>query len=423
MDKLMRWDVINTLLGLPGGKRYLEIGVQAGGCGANIKAQERWGVDPEPAAGADRYYHQFFRGTSDAFFNQLSPGQQFDVVFIDGLHHAEQVLRDAENALRRLAPGGAVVLHDCNPHTEIMQRVPRAQDEWTGDCWKALVALRQRSDVDAFVVNADYGIGVVRPKIGATPLRLPSQELTYEDLERDRKRLLGLVPIERWVERLGPPYALGKVVVVSAIFGHKDKPIRAPAKSDVDKFVMFTDWMSHPSWVRKHVSTNEDPRVVARKYKTLVLDHVEADVVVWLDGRVRFSGEPLRPLLTKALRETDIAGYPHPDRTSAFEEASVCSKLGLGSTDHLTRQVDDYSADGFTDDGGLWATGVLVRRNTVEMRDFGRAWWRELQKYTMRDQISFPYLLWKHGLRCAPLGLSFCKPGLSKHFELGQHRR
>ena len=420
---LMRWDVINTLLGSPVGKCYLEIGVQAGGCGANIKAQERWGVDPEPVAGAERQYHRFFRGTSDAFFESLAAGQQFDVVFIDGLHHAEQVLRDAENALNRLAPGGAVVLHDCNPHSEIMQRVPRAQEEWTGDCWKALVALRQRPDVDAFVVNADYGIGVVRPKVGATPLQLSTPELTYAELERDRKRLLGLTAPERWIERLGPPYALGKVVVVSAIFGHKDRPQRAPTKSDVDKFVMFTDWMAHSSWVRKNVLTGDEPRAVARKYKTLALDYVEADVVVWIDGRVRFSGEPLRPLLTRTLRDTDIAGYPHPDRMSVFEEASVCSRLGLGSTDRLTQQVADYKAEGFEDAGGLWATGVLVRRNTEAMREFGRAWWQQLQKYTMRDQISFPYLLWKHGLRCAPLGQSFCKPGSSKHFVLGEHRR
>jgi predicted O-methyltransferase YrrM len=55
--------------------------------------------------------------TCDEFFatNQFT----FDIVFIDGFHHSDQVAK--ENSLRVLNPGGIIVMHDCNPTTKISQ--------------------------------------------------------------------------------------------------------------------------------------------------------------------------------------------------------------------------------------------------------------------------------------------------------------
>ncbi|MCK5641687.1 MAG: class I SAM-dependent methyltransferase, partial [Gammaproteobacteria bacterium] len=132
---LMRWDVINELLATTAETRFLEIGVQAGLCGAKIRASRKWGVDPEPKRGAETRYDRFHRGGSDAFFASLPSAERFDVVFVDGLHHWEQVSRDVDNALRHLADGGFVVLHDCCPTSELAQRVPRETGIWNGDCW------------------------------------------------------------------------------------------------------------------------------------------------------------------------------------------------------------------------------------------------------------------------------------------------
>jgi SAM-dependent methyltransferase len=199
---MMRWDVINALLAGTAKRRFLEIGVQFGRCGARVRADEKTGVDPNPRGGAERGYQRFHRGTSDEFFAGLDEAERFDVVLVDGLHHADQVERDVDNALRHLEPNGAIVLHDCNPQNELEQRVPMASRRWNGDCWKAVVRLRQREYVDVFTVDADEGLGIVVPRMNADRLERAPADLTYAALESDRQRLLGLVAATAWQERL-----------------------------------------------------------------------------------------------------------------------------------------------------------------------------------------------------------------------------
>src|SRR5439155_11970646 len=118
-----------------------------------------------------------------------------------------QVERDLSHALACLAPNGTIVLHDLNPSTRQMQLVPRTAREWTGDCWKAWVKVRaQRSDLAMFVIDADWGIGIVRHGVQSL-LDLPA-ELTYDDLEKNRRSWLNLIgpnQFVEWLSALKPP--------------------------------------------------------------------------------------------------------------------------------------------------------------------------------------------------------------------------
>ncbi len=342
---------------------------------------------------------------------------------VDGLHHADQVERDTLNALRHLAPGGAIVLHDCNPLTEIAQRVPRATGVWNGDCWKAMARLRARGDVDAFTINTDHGVGVVRPRKVVEPITVPA-DLDYSHLEADRDRLVGLVEPARWLVRFGEPFSIGRVVLLSAVFGGRDIPHAVPAGTGITEAVLFTDCVKPedaPGWRVIRIGEQEDPRKTARRIKTLALELVDADVVLWVDGRIRLTGLPVRPLLEQVLIGTDIAGFPHPWRQCAYAEAQQCGTLGLAPVADLEAQADTYRAEGLPPQAGLWNTMVLVRRNTPAMVELGRAWWDEIQRHTVRDQVSLPYLLWRDGIQPGKLGRDVYHVGSSEHFERGDH--
>ena len=416
---LMRWHIINELLGVTDGKRFLEIGVQNGTCGAKVRADEKWGVDPHPTHRAEHNYARLLRSTSDAFFASTGQDQRFDVILVDGLHHADQVERDVDNALRHLAPGGVIVLHDCNPQDELAQRVPREVGVWNGDCWKAMVRLRQRGDLDAFTIDTDHGVGVVR-RGPAEPIRAP-ETLTYEGLERHRQQWLGLVQPDRWGERFGAPLALGTVAVVSAIYGGRDVARPVPVGLDIDAALLFTDGAPAKGWETYRGAATLDPRARVRKVKALALELVEADVVVWVDGRIRLRGVPLRPLLRTALRSADVAAYRHPWRLCAYDEAQECSALGIAPAAVLQAQVDAYRAVGFPARVGLWNTMVVARRRTDAARALGRAWWSELERHSIRDQVSFPFVLWQQGMRCGELGPDVYHTGSSQHFDRGDH--
>src|SRR5690606_9283428 len=110
---------------------YLEIGLGDGQNFESILCLFKSGVDP-----AIPYLHtlrnsSFYNMESDLFF--LNIHKQYDLIFIDGLHHAEQVEKDIVNGWCSLNVNGVLLLHDCSPFTEEMQVFPRKQLEWTGN--------------------------------------------------------------------------------------------------------------------------------------------------------------------------------------------------------------------------------------------------------------------------------------------------
>jgi hypothetical protein len=146
--------------------------------------------------------------TSDDFF----AGRRFffglDVVFVDGLHTQRQALKDVENALAHLNPGGVIVIHDCNPPSAAAAHpaeslahaaslnLPGWNGEWCGDVWKSIVMIRsQRRDVKAFVLDCDFGLGIVTWGKQESTLDVTEKDierLTYDDLVKNRKAWLDL---------------------------------------------------------------------------------------------------------------------------------------------------------------------------------------------------------------------------------------
>lgn len=217
-NKLSRLDLIQHAIDAIGAVRYLEIGVAEGWCFCGVRVAERIGVDPIPAAPAVVAQLQapgstYVSLTSDDFFSREAPrllARGVDVVFIDGLHTYDQSYRDCVNALRYLNPGGVIFMHDCLPISAAEACATPSYDEalrlngpgwsglWTGDGWKAVVALRSlHPDVEACVLDCDHGVGTVwrrpaRRALGYTADQIAA--MSYDDLVRDRTRLLGLRP-------------------------------------------------------------------------------------------------------------------------------------------------------------------------------------------------------------------------------------
>ena len=194
-DVVLRTAILNTLVEKYQYQSYLEIGqaLRQGNLDW-IECRTKIGVDPESSYQAD------YQLTSDEFFALNK--DSFDLIFIDGLHRAGQVERDIINALKCLEKNGTIVVHDCNPRDEAMQRVPReGQGMWTGDVWKAWVRFRAtRPDLKMVVVNADFGCGIIRR--GRQKTIRPPGNLSYEVLALHRERLLNLIDVEAFVAGL-----------------------------------------------------------------------------------------------------------------------------------------------------------------------------------------------------------------------------
>jgi len=187
----LRTDIIKDLIKKHKYTSYLEIGVRKNENFNKIECDHKDGVDPN---GKGNY-----KMTSDEFFAQNK--RTYDLIFIDGLHHSEQVEKDIINSLAVLNPNGVIVMHDCNPVTKEQQARPQnGQRIWCGDVWKAFVKLRTREDLLVYVVDTNNGIGIVR-RGAQEPIEIPALE--YEQLQLQRERLLNLVSVEQFKKREG----------------------------------------------------------------------------------------------------------------------------------------------------------------------------------------------------------------------------
>lgn len=211
---MLRTDIINHLINRYKYQNYLEIGVQNPQQNFNhIVAMRKVGVDPSVHAGAT------FTLTSDDYFYMLDKGMSgtviYDIVFVDGLHVAEQAYKDIFNAYRYLSPNGTIVVHDCSPPDEDAQKVPMVKTEWTGNVWKAWLKFRADDQFDhqlnMMVVDTDYGVGVIRKSpFNPLPDTIPHTmiekirrfELSYQEFDENRKDLLNLVSPDEFMETL-----------------------------------------------------------------------------------------------------------------------------------------------------------------------------------------------------------------------------
>jgi hypothetical protein len=191
-----RATVVKRLVSLRESPAYLEIGCAENLLFDQVKADRKVGVDP--ARGGTH------RMTSDAFF--AANEERFDVVFIDGLHHYEQVRRDVVNALAVVPAGGWIALHDLYPRDWVEEHAPQiATSRWTGDPWKVAFELAVTPGVNFRLVAIDHGVGIVRVLSEGVRLADRRSELAPERFAWFRDHL-GELPVidwptsDRWIE-------------------------------------------------------------------------------------------------------------------------------------------------------------------------------------------------------------------------------
>lgn len=194
---MTRTELINYIIKKQGYTSYLEIGI---GTGRNFKAiecDEKEGVDPSVLGKG------IFTTTSNDFFGLVKSNKHsgeiitdtnspYDLIFIDGLHHADQVRRDIINSWECLNDGGCLVIHDTNPDREEITHVPRDSKEWTGDVYQAIYQVKNYK----VTYEGDHGVTIIR-KDG--PLQLSDDKITWEEFDAFRDEVLNL---RNWQETI-----------------------------------------------------------------------------------------------------------------------------------------------------------------------------------------------------------------------------
>ncbi len=214
------------------------------------------------------------------------------------------------------------------------------------------------------------------------------------------------------------------LVIYTAIFGDFDILRKPKVINKNIKYVCFTDRKikCHP-WEINIVQTEfSDHRRENRKYK--ILSHKYLDdfqYSIYLDGRFIIMKD-LSKYIEKWLGDNDIALLEHPKkRAGIYKEAEACIRGKKDNIDLIKKQMNKYRNEGYPENNGLTVNGFLIRRHTKQIEKFNEMWWNEVKNFSVRDQLSFCYVMHKLHIKYSLIPIPNPYNGHSEYLKITYH--
>lgn len=141
---------------------------------------------------------------------------------------------------------------------------------------------------------------------------------------------------------------------------------------------------------------------LARKIWSLNHKYVgDYDISILIGGQMKPTCD-LDIFLNKFLpvdEKVDMSMPAHPIRNCIYEEANKCIVKKLDDPEIIKRQMDFYKKEGYPKNNGLVAGGIIIRKhNRSNVEEHCEKWWDQIKKWSLRNQLSFDYILWKYNL-------------------------
>lgn len=194
-----------------------------------------------------------------------------------------------------------------------------------------------------------------------------------------------------------------KKVIYTCITGGYDKIIEPKCTSEGFDYVCFTDNENFKSdiWdIRPLPDETSGLTTVKKQRYVKTHPHIlfeEYDVSIWVDGNIEIKGN-LNKFVEKNIKEDCSVFVPtHPSRNCIYMEEKAVLTIRKDKKENTRPQIERYKSEGFPAHNGLLQSNILLRKHNDEdcialMED----WWKEIERGSHRDQLSFNYVAWKH---------------------------
>lgn len=193
---------------------------------------------------------------------------------------------------------------------------------------------------------------------------------------------------------------VNKLVVYTAITGLYDD-LKEPEYIDNNiTYVCFTDNHEIKSnvWNVEYINnTKANDALFIRYIKTQPHKFFsDFETSVWVDGTIKIKTD-LREYINKYQKESSMLCFPHCERECIYDEAGACIYMHKGKKEDIMRQICLYYKEKYPFNNGLYCGGCLVRRHNDDFcKMVMNDWMKQIEQYSLRDQISLPYVFWKH---------------------------
>ncbi|CAN1163797.1 Probable hexosyltransferase MUCI70 [Linum perenne] len=127
-----------------------------------------------------------------------------------------------------------------------------------------------------------------------------------------------------------------------------------------------------------------------------------AEYSIWVDSKSQFRRDPLGVLEALLWRTNSVLAISeHGARSSLYDEAKAVVKKNKAGPEEVDVQLTQYKNDGMPEDKrfhgkkALNEASIIVREHTAMTNLMMCIWFNEAVRFTSRDQLSFPYVLWR----------------------------
>jgi hypothetical protein len=201
-----------------------------------------------------------------------------------------------------------------------------------------------------------------------------------------------------------------RYVVYTAIINNFDELLDPViVSSDID-YICFTDNKNLHSkvWEIIYISFKyKTHRRLAKIFK--VLPHLffhNYDLSIWVDASVDIRGD-LSDFINNFTIGEKITCFKHARRNCLYSEADVCIIKKYDDIALIKQQVLKYKKNNYPILNGLIWGAILIRdHNDLNIINGMEEWWHEIENHSVRDQISFNYVIWKQNIKLNYLPIS-----------------
>ena len=121
------------------------------------------------------------------------------------------------------------------------------------------------------------------------------------------------------------------------------------------------------------------------------------DYIVWIDTRIALKYEFIPFIFSMVYHKYKLINFKHSIHSNILDELNTSLLQQRYIDQDINEQYKIYIKDGFKDDIGLFENGIIIRAlNDKITNKIFEDWWEHNVKYSFQDQISYPYILWKH---------------------------
>jgi hypothetical protein len=194
-----------------------------------------------------------------------------------------------------------------------------------------------------------------------------------------------------------------KIAILTSMFGDRDVLQRPNSVfKDIDYYAFVDRIHECDIWKQKiGCQFSVDSKFAARRnakiYKILPELFIPGyDYYFWIDATHEVIVDPSE-IINTYLKNSELGCFKHTTRTCAYDEGKEIINLGLhyDYPENVINQLNMYNSEGFPQQTGLWEMSCFIRKNTANIQRLNLMWWEQICRYSSRDQISFPYCLWK----------------------------